>query len=126
MLPVQRLDRVVQTPLRTQVALRRERIVDAIRPAFLLKSGQDRLLVRGRYLFARVSAAIAVVAVLFGWAAGQYPYMLEQSLKISDAAGAHATLVAILVVFGAGSLLLVPALVWLYTLMQRGMLTGEH
>jgi cytochrome d ubiquinol oxidase subunit II len=64
--------------------------------------------------------------VLFGWAAGQYPYMLEHSLRISDAAGAHATLVAILVVLGAGSVLLVPALVWLFVLMQRGVLAGEH
>lgn len=84
------------------------------------------LLARRAYAWARLSAALAVVAVLFGWAAGQYPYMLEQSLRISGAAGAHATLVAILFVLGAGSLLLVPALVWLYTLMQRGMLTTEH
>ncbi len=84
------------------------------------------LLVRRHYTWARLSAAAAVVAVLFGWAAGQYPYMLERSVRISDAAGAHATLVAMLVVLGAGGVFLVPALVWLYTLMQRGMLTPEH
>jgi cytochrome d ubiquinol oxidase subunit II len=79
-----------------------------------------------RYAWARVSAGLAVVAVLFGWAAGQYPYMLEHSVRISDAAGAHATLVATLVVLGGGSALLVPALTWLFVLMQRGMLAGEH
>ena len=84
------------------------------------------LLLRANYAWARLSAALAVVAVLFGWATGQYPYMLEHSLRISDAAGAHATLVAILVVLGAGGLLLVPALVWLFVLMQRGVLAGEH
>ena len=84
------------------------------------------LLHRAVYGWARFSAAIAVVAVLFGWATGQYPYMLEHSLSISAAAGAHATLVAILVVLGAGSLLLVPALVWLFVLMQRGVLADEH
>jgi len=84
------------------------------------------LLGRGQYARARFSAALAVVAVLFGWAAGQYPYMLEHSLRISDAAGANATLVAILVVLGGGGLLLVPALVWLFVLMQRGVLAGEH
>lgn len=83
------------------------------------------LLTRARYAWARVSAAVAVVSVLFGWAAGQYPYMLEHTLKISDAAGAHATLVAILVVLGGGSVLLVPALAWLFVLMQRGVLAGE-
>jgi len=83
------------------------------------------LLARAKYAWARLSAALAVVAVLSGWAAGQYPYILERGLRISDAAGAHATLVAILVVFGAGSALLVPALVWLFVLMQRGELAGE-
>jgi cytochrome d ubiquinol oxidase subunit II len=83
------------------------------------------LLGRSHYALARVSAALAVVAVLFGWAAAQYPYMLEPGLRISDAAGAHATLVAILVVLGAGALVLVPALVWLFVLMQRGTLAGE-
>ena len=83
------------------------------------------LLGRSEYALARFSAALAVVAVLFGWAAAQYPYMLEPGLRISDAAGAHATLVAILVVLGAGAVLLVPALVWLFVLMQRGTLAGE-
>jgi cytochrome bd ubiquinol oxidase subunit II len=83
------------------------------------------LLGRSQYAWARFSAALAVVAVLFGWAAAQYPYMLEPGLRISDAAGAHATLVAILVVLGAGALVLVPALVWLFVLMQRGTLAGE-
>ena len=81
---------------------------------------------RRDFVWARLSAALAVVAVLFGWAAGQYPYMLERSLTIADAAGAHATLVAMLVVIVAGALLLVPALVWLFVLLQRGTLAGEH
>ena len=83
------------------------------------------LIGRSAYAWARLSAALAVVAVLFGWAAGQYPYMLEPGLRIADAAGAHATLVAILVVLGAGAVVLVPALVWLFALMQRGVLAGE-
>ena len=75
----------------------------------------------------RAGSALGIVsiAVLFGWAAGQYPYLLEPGFRISDAAGAHATLVAILVVLGAGAVLVVPALVWLFVLMQRGALAGE-
>jgi cytochrome d ubiquinol oxidase subunit II len=83
------------------------------------------LLVRGAYAWARFSAALAIVAVLVGWAAGQYPYMLEHSLRISDAAGAHATLVAILVTLGVGAVLLVPALTWLLVLTQRGTLSAS-
>jgi len=77
---------------------------------------------KGYYAYARYTAAIAVVAVLWGWAAGQYPYMLEPTLTIEDAAGARATLTAMLAVLGAGSLLLVPALVYLFVLLQRGAL----
>jgi cytochrome d ubiquinol oxidase subunit II len=79
-----------------------------------------------RYAWARYTAALAVVAVLLGWAAGQYPYMLENTLTIKQAAGAHATLVAILVVLGFGLLFLVPALVALYVMSERGTLVAEH
>ena len=79
-----------------------------------------------RYAWARYTAALAVVAVLWGWAAGQYPYLLESSVRIRDAAGAPATLAAMLVVLGLGALVLIPALVWLFVLMQRGVLTAEH
>jgi cytochrome d ubiquinol oxidase subunit II len=83
------------------------------------------LLSRARYQIARYSAALAVVAVLWGWAAGQYPYMLEGTLRISDAAGARATLVAVLAVLAVGSVFLVPALTWLLVLTQRGTLAQE-
>ena len=79
-----------------------------------------------RYAWPRYTAALAVVAVLLGWAAGQYPYMLENTLTIKQAAGAHATLVAILVVLGFGLVFLVPALVALYVMSERGTLVAEH
>ena len=54
---------------------------------------------------------------------GQYPYMLEHSLRISDAAGAHADARRDRSSSSAsGRLCLVPALVWLFVLMQRGVL----
>jgi len=84
------------------------------------------LLGRRRFQVARYLAALAVVAVLAGWATGQYPWMLEHQLTISDAAAPHATLVAGLVALGAGSLLLVPALAWLLVLVQRGDLAADH
>ena len=37
-----------------------------------------------------------------------------------------ATLVAVLVVLGVGSLFLVPTLLWLLTLTQRGVLADDH
>jgi cytochrome bd ubiquinol oxidase subunit II len=79
-----------------------------------------------RFALARVSAALAVIAVLWGWAAAQYPYMLERSLRVQDAAGAHDTLVAVLGVVAVGSVLLAPALVLLFVMTQRGVLVADH
>lgn len=83
------------------------------------------LVVRRRFGVARYVAALAVVAVLWGWAAGQYPWMLEHQLTIRAAASPRATLEAGLLALGAGALLLVPALVWLLVLVQRGTLANE-
>jgi len=83
------------------------------------------LVARRRFAMARYVAALAVVAVLWGWAAGQYPFMLEHELTIKAAAAPRATLEAVLLALGLGSLLLVPALVWLLVLFQRGALASE-
>jgi cytochrome d ubiquinol oxidase subunit II len=77
------------------------------------------LLVLRRYALARVTAAVAVAAILLGWAAAQFPYVLLPDLTIADAAAGEATLVAMLVSLIIGSCLLVPALVYLYRLFQR-------
>ncbi|MDT7705519.1 MAG: cytochrome bd ubiquinol oxidase subunit [Pseudonocardiales bacterium] len=77
------------------------------------------LLVRRRYAPARVASALAVAAILVGWAVAQYPYLLPPALTIADAAVARATLVATLVSLVVGALILVPSLGYLYTLFQR-------
>ena len=84
------------------------------------------LVARRHFQLARYVAALAVVAVLWGWATGQYPWMLEHQLTIDGAAAPHTTLVAGLVALGAGSVLLVPALVWLLVLVQRGDLAADR
>ena len=61
----------------------------------------------------------AVAAILVGWAVAQYPYLLVPEVTIEEAAGGRATLVAMLVALVGGSLILVPALVYLYVLFQR-------
>jgi len=74
---------------------------------------------------ARVAAALAVVAVLWGWAVAQYPFLLEDRLRINAAAGSHATLVAMSVCIAVGAVLLVPSLLALFVFAQRGELPGE-
>ena len=77
------------------------------------------LLLRRRYGWARITGALAVIAVLWGWAAAQYPYILPPSVTITQAAAGHATQTTMLVSLLIGSVLLLPALAFLYTLFQR-------
>ncbi len=80
------------------------------------------LLVTGRNRGLRVAAVGAGVTMIWGYFAAAFPYMLPTSLKISDAAGASATLTEVIVVFGAAAVLVIPSLVLLYTLSQRSAL----
>ncbi|QXJ24008.1 cytochrome d ubiquinol oxidase subunit II [Actinomadura graeca] len=70
------------------------------------------LLLRRAYLSVRVTAGLAVVAVLWGAA--------EMSgLDLAGAAAEDAVLKAVFVALGAGALILVPSMTWLYVLFQR-------
>jgi cytochrome d ubiquinol oxidase subunit II len=77
------------------------------------------LLVARRYVPARAASALAVTAILVGWAVGQYPYLLVPDLTIEEAAAGRASLVATFVALVVGALILFPALVYLYVLFQR-------
>jgi cytochrome d ubiquinol oxidase subunit II len=77
------------------------------------------LLLRRRYHLVRVTAAIAVVAVVWGWAVGQYPQMLEPDVTVAEAAASSAVLTATLAALGVGAVLLVPSMLWLFALTQR-------
>ncbi len=76
------------------------------------------LLVRRRYVAVRVTAALAVVAVLWGWAVGQYPEILIGAATVSSTASANETLVVLVVSLSIGAVILLPALALLYTLFQ--------
>jgi cytochrome bd ubiquinol oxidase subunit II len=70
----------------------------------------------------RPLGALAVAAVLAGWGAAQYPYLLGTHLDVHDAAAPAATMGALAVVALAALLLVVPSLVWLLVLTERGRL----
>jgi cytochrome d ubiquinol oxidase subunit II len=76
------------------------------------------LLATRRYLLARLTAALAVTAVLWGWGVAQYPTMLP-GLTVTAAAGDPTVLTTVLWVLGFGALLLVPSLLYLFTIFQR-------
>jgi cytochrome d ubiquinol oxidase subunit II len=76
---------------------------------------------RSSFGLARASAALAVAAVIAGWAAAQQPRVLP-GLTISQAAAGRATLIATIVGVAVGAAVLVPSLALLYSLVLRGRL----
>jgi len=83
------------------------------------------MLVRRSTMWARLFSIGAVAAVVIGWGVAQWPYMLPESLKVSQAAGPTGTLEAVLVVFVLAAVVILPALALLYTLDQKSLLGGE-
>jgi cytochrome bd ubiquinol oxidase subunit II len=83
------------------------------------------LAVRGTVRGLRLVSAIGVAALIWAWAFSQAPYLLPFTLTISDGAGAGPTLRWLLAWSGIAFLLIVPALILLYTLDQRTTALGE-
>jgi len=75
---------------------------------------------------ARVTSAVAVGAIIVGWALAQDPYLLPPELTIEEAAAPDATLSALVIAVGAGFVLLVPSLFYLYRLVLSGTLDHEY
>ena len=77
------------------------------------------LVYRYRFGGARVSASIAVAAIVAGWALAQRPRFLP-GLTVEQAAASRSALIATLVGVGIGAIVLVPSLVLLFRLFLRG------
>jgi cytochrome d ubiquinol oxidase subunit II len=76
------------------------------------------LLWRRRYVAVRVTAALAVTAVIWGWGIAQYPELLP-GLTADQAAADPAVLRASLAAVAVGAVLLIPSLWWMFALFQR-------
>ena len=74
-----------------------------------------------RFGLARLTAALAVAAVVVGWAAAQAPRFLP-GMTVTQAAAGRSTLVALVIAVACGSVVLVPALALLFSLFLRGRL----
>jgi cytochrome bd ubiquinol oxidase subunit II len=79
----------------------------------------------GRNLLARFLAGCGAVAILWGWALSQFPYLVEPSVTIYDAAP-HSTLDVLLASLLLGSIVLFPFLFYLYTLFKGDALSQHH
>ncbi len=80
-------------------------------------------LARGARRGLRPLAIGAVVAVIWGWAVAQFPYLLPTSLTIGESAAPGPTLDAVLVVFGIAAIVVLPSLGLLYWLSQKELLS---
>ena len=78
--------------------------------------------ITGRDVMARFLAGGGAVAILWGWAFSQYPYLVEPSVTIYDAAP-HGTLDVLLASLLLGSVVLFPFLFYLYNLFKGDVLS---
>ena len=72
----------------------------------------------------RVTAAIAVATVVWGWGLAQYPYLFPTSLTLAAGTAPTGTLVSEFVVAGLALLLVAPGFALLYFLQQRRLLSA--
>ena len=83
------------------------------------------LLARDAARGARVLAVLAVAGLVGSWGVAQWPYLLPESLTVSDAAAPSGTLQALIFTLALAALVVVPGFVLLYVLAQRQMLPEE-
>ena len=111
---VDRVRRDLRVPLRRALPLRRPHVARAAardRVGRCAVSASLVLLVRGVTRPARGSCSVGAVAtVVVGWGVAQWPYMLPESLKVSQAAAPDGTLEAVLVVFVFAAVVILPSL----------------
>jgi len=69
---------------------------------------------RRNYRLARLAAGAQVSFILWGWALSQYPFVIPPTLSIRDAAAPRVTLTLLLIGLGAGALILIPSLRYLF------------
>ncbi|GAA3627992.1 cytochrome d ubiquinol oxidase subunit II [Microlunatus ginsengisoli] len=87
--------------------------------------GALMLLFRGAARGARLLAVLAVAGVIVSWGLAQWPYLLPESVTVTDAAAPSGTLAALTVAVVVLAVLVGPAFVLLYVLDRRQLLPEE-
>jgi cytochrome bd ubiquinol oxidase subunit II len=82
------------------------------------------LVLRRRFQFARFAAALAVAAIVAGWALAQQPQLLP-GLTVDQAAAPRDTLIAVIVAVAGGGIVVIPSLLVLLRLSVAGRL-GDY
>jgi cytochrome d ubiquinol oxidase subunit II len=79
---------------------------------------------RRSFLAVRLSAALAVTALLWGWGIGQYPEILPGA-TVDEVAATESVLSANLIAIVVAGILVIPSLWWLYAMFQRDQRPAE-
>ena len=69
-----------------------------------------------QYRLARIAAAAQVALILWGWALAQYPYAIRPHLTLMESAAPENILVVLLQVLAVGAVILVPSLLYLFSI----------
>jgi cytochrome d ubiquinol oxidase subunit II len=77
-------------------------------------------LVLRQWRFARIAAASEVSLILWGWALGQYPYLVPPTFTIDTAAAPPETLTLAIIALGLGAAFLFPSLFYLFRVFKAG------
>ena len=88
--------------------------------------GTIALVWRGRFGVARLTSALAVGAVVVGWALAQKPDFLPGELTLDEAAAGDATLIATLIALAVALAVIVPSLALLFKLTLGGRLEEPY
>ncbi len=78
-----------------------------------------------RWRAARVAAATQVSLILWGWALGQFPYLVPPDLTIGAAAAPEVTLRLVLGALGVGAAVLFPSLYYLFRVFKGARQTSD-
>jgi cytochrome bd ubiquinol oxidase subunit II len=81
------------------------------------------LMWRRRFVAVRITAALAVTALLWSWGAAQYPFVLP-GLVLAEASATESVLIANSVAVLLAGILVIPSLWWLYAIFQRDQFPG--
>jgi cytochrome d ubiquinol oxidase subunit II len=71
-----------------------------------------------RFYLARIAAAAQVTFILLGWALAQFPHLVTPDLTIQNAAAPESTLRLLLLALGAGAVVLLPSLYYLFQIFR--------
>jgi cytochrome d ubiquinol oxidase subunit II len=72
-----------------------------------------------RFYLARIAAAAQVTFILLGWALAQFPHLVTPDITIQNAAAPESTLRLLLLALGAGAVVLLPSLYYLFQIFRN-------